>query len=68
MARSADEPATSGRGWGETRNLNPTDQRIRAAGFHIHARPKNGEAIWIDTMGDLWTQAEVVCYLERHGR
>jgi hypothetical protein len=41
----------------ETRSLNPRDTLLRSCNFRIHARPKNGEAIWIRD-GNLFGQAE----------
>lgn len=44
------QDAEAGNGWAETRDLCPTDQRLRAAGFRIHARPKDGPAVWARTL------------------
>jgi|HubBroStandDraft_4_1064222.scaffolds.fasta_scaffold00070_20 hypothetical protein len=44
LARESKEHAEHG--WRERRDFHPSDQKLRHAGFVIHARPKNGPALW----------------------
>lgn len=63
-----DEPETEKeRGWQEVRDWHPGDQRLRAAGFKIHARPRRGEPLWTRA-GRVWRQSEALLHLEVRAR
>lgn len=49
--------------WLETRTRYPDDMRLRAAGFRIHARPKDGEPIWTKS-GILFSHRDALKRLE----
>lgn len=61
-----DEGVEPGHGWAEKRDLVPRDAYLRRHGFHIHARPRGGPAIWeFDRSGVLMTEQEAVDYCDR---
>jgi len=51
-----DEDIPEGHPAVETRDLKPDDQLLRRHGFKIHARPKNGPAMWAK-QGEMFTEA-----------
>ena len=42
----------------------PEDAVLRKAGYRIHARPKDGPAVWETGRGELLTQAEAMARLD----
>ncbi len=44
--------------------MTTTDQRIRKAGYRIHARPNHGEAVQTARTGELWRQSELLGVLD----
>jgi hypothetical protein len=46
--------------WAEVRNCWPVDIEIRAMGWAIHGRPKNGDTTWVKN-GIVKTQSDVLC-------
>jgi hypothetical protein len=50
----------------ETRNMNPRDQQLRAAGFRIHERKNGKDAVW-ERRGEFFVQgeAEALVKMER---
>ncbi len=59
--------ALEGSASAETRDMHPTDRRIRGCGFIIHSRPRTGPTLW-ERGGAVITQPEVEAIVRREER
>lgn len=46
--------------WRETRDLCPTDRKLREFGYHIRSRPRSGPALWQGLDGHVLTEAQAI--------
>jgi hypothetical protein len=61
-----DADIPEGHAFVETRDFHPSDRMLRDHGFKIHARPRNGAAVW-KLKGVLFTQEEAELRLKEKG-